>query len=307
MSALIMGRPDIFGAGANGFDHRIPHLLDNLGIDRGSYVRLRVGLQRVAPRSIDSLLESRTDLLDVGKVALACALLPRERSTADTLFPSSGDWIGYLFNRVIGSNFEGARERISFVTFNYDRLLEHRLTQYIAATLQVDLQAAWELAQTFEIIHVYGQLGPYSPDAEEGRVHWPILDMGDNLAHTVLADESRVRLAVEGIRLVHERQDRTDNVRRAQRAVASASLLWFLGFGYDHTNLSRLRATLGSRTTGSPVFGSTLGLYPGEVKLARAAISKFINQTSGQISAAAHHLENADCLGTLRIHADHLR
>lgn len=304
LNAAIVGRANLWEGGAAAVGARIPHLCEAMGLDANKYRELRTMLQWASPRSIDALLDTRGDLLDTGKLAIAATLLPLERSTPNALFPSQGDWMGYLFDRAIGADLDRAAETVSFVTFNYDRLLEHRLTQYVAAVKGVGLERAWELAQRIEVVHVYGQLGPYSPVTEEGAVHWPTLDLGNDAASVVLASDERVRAAVEGISLVHERQDSTENVVRARRAVARASTLWFLGFGYDDTNLSRLSATLPTQTTGSPIYGSAFGMLPGETTNARNALTRHIDQQSGAIRAGRHQLVNADCLTALRTHAN---
>jgi hypothetical protein len=53
--------------------------------------------------------------------------------------------------------------QVSFVTFNYDRTLEHFLCVRIANTYGIALPLAWESVKKIPIVHVYGSLGEFSP------------------------------------------------------------------------------------------------------------------------------------------------
>jgi hypothetical protein len=86
----------------------------------------RTALLKSGKRSVDAFLEHRTDFLEVGKAATACALLPRE--TEDSLFhPGKESWYEYFYTRLNAKFEDFSRNSVSVFTFNYDRSLEHYL------------------------------------------------------------------------------------------------------------------------------------------------------------------------------------
>ena len=289
----------------------LPAVADSLGLYPSPLSELKEALWATTPRSIDSLLVEREDLLDVGKVAIAATLLPYERSVAmyaETVRQGEvvdrGDWIGFLLDRVFGEG-QTVSPAVSFVTFNYDRLLEHRLTTMAAALWRLEPTEAWaRIRDEVEIVHVYGSLGEYSPEPSDRTVHWT-LNGGPSAARA-----DRVREAVESISLVHERSDETDQVTRAKEIIGQAERVWFLGFGFDETNMSRLRATMASnKLIGSPIYGSTYGMLKGEQTVARKLITKNLTQSTRsapKIDVGYHNLVDGDCLTALRTHADAL-
>ena len=72
--------------------------------------------------SVDVFLEHRSEFNDIGKVAMTLVLVRLE--SVHTLFLSTDTWYTYLFNRMGAPFSEFADNKISFVTFNYDRSLE---------------------------------------------------------------------------------------------------------------------------------------------------------------------------------------
>ncbi len=82
--------------------------------------------------SIDAFLEFRNDYAEIGRRAIADALIRYERD--DLLWPDDrhgtiDNWYAYLFNKLVkGIRFEAFNSLpISFVTFNYDRSLSYFL------------------------------------------------------------------------------------------------------------------------------------------------------------------------------------
>src|SRR5258708_19497688 len=72
--------------------------------------------------SVDSFLEHRPTLVDIGKAAMAWALIRCE--SEQKLFKRDGtNWYEYLFNR-LNSRFEDFdKNKLTLLTFNYDRSL----------------------------------------------------------------------------------------------------------------------------------------------------------------------------------------
>jgi hypothetical protein len=103
--------------------------------------------------------------MKIGKIAIADRLI---RCENEGTFDTAGeDWYTYLIARMTdGTPFEEfGSNQVSFVTFNYDRSLEH----YLATTLRFrsgkPIQEVAEALKRIPVIHVHGNLGalPWPP------------------------------------------------------------------------------------------------------------------------------------------------
>ena len=74
---------------------------------------------------MDAFLEHRPELRRIGKAAIAYVLIGGENP--DLLFRDMGNWLGYLYNYIPNPLRRLASGTVSFLTFNYDRSLEHFL------------------------------------------------------------------------------------------------------------------------------------------------------------------------------------
>ena len=276
----------------------VGHAMTIAQVDLDTMSAMATDLERAAPESIDALLESRPEYLDAGKLAIALALLPRE-ADSKMFAPDGGDWIGHLAQRIFAGGV--GPSLASFVTFNYDRLLEHRLTLHVAAKLGVSLEEAWQkVGQSVEIIHIHGQLGEYSPRHEPGKVPW-----GGAINVSQQPEASKlVYTAASGISLVNERHDETPSLRLAQGLIGNAKRVFFLGFGFDPSNVRRLSATLRDHISlGSPLYTSAYDLRAGEKVVVRRLLSEHFLGGSGPIDKKRHTFVEGDCLDLLRAQA----
>lgn len=187
--------------------------------------------------SIDSFLALNAKYRTPGLCAIAACLLDQERSyflhnAAGTQFDS--DWYGYLWNRMrddVQTIDELPENKVSFVTFNYDRSLEMFLYLSIKNTFGVPDVMAFEYMKKIPIHHVYGSLGPAESHDSfrygcqgEAVDSWGSLDMD---------------LAVNNLKVIPmDRDYEIDGT--AQKMFAQAKQLIFLGFGFDKVNCGRL-------------------------------------------------------------------
>lgn len=107
--------------------------------------------------SVDAFLEHRKEFLDVGKAAIAAALIPFERH--ESLFPEDLKWYQYLFMKLNTSFEEFDLNLISIITFNYDRLIEHYLFTALKNSYGQSDERCAEKLSNIPIIHLYGRLG----------------------------------------------------------------------------------------------------------------------------------------------------
>lgn len=180
--------------------------------------------------SIDAFLGKHVEYADVGKQAIARAILPKE--DASRLLHSDPDdhWYRYLVN-VMPQDWEELGDcGLSFVTFNYDRSLEVFLTRSWVHRFGVSELAALEMLKRFEIVHVYGSLGAI----EEGAAGFVPYGGGNE-------PEWYLYTAAQSLRVIPEdRSDTAAEFSRARALIDDADVLCFLGFGFDRTNVERL-------------------------------------------------------------------
>lgn len=225
--------------------------------------------------SVDAFLERREDLIDVGKMAIAQALVPAEDEDrlimldviAEFMNPSSDppeddrsarDWYSYLWREMDAPFGLLDKNAVSFITFNYDRSLERFLYGAIWAAhnhFRTFEECAAVVAQ-FNIVHVHGSLGrlPWQPGDAVARPYG-----GDLTAHTI-------QKAAASIQIVSETDAETAEFKQARNLIAAAERVVFLGFGYFRDNLDKLHIPRVYRGGPAPalVLGSAYGFESGE-------------------------------------------
>lgn len=223
--------------------------------------------------SVDALIESRPELKDIGKLSIAAALLPLERTAH--VIRAKEDWIGFLLNQMRALDESISSNNVSFITFNYDRVLEHRLTVTLATMTGRSHMDAWEVVQRIPIVHVYGQLGRYEPLGETPKADDVVL-FGDFLIGEDPISPRRIRTAADGIHLIDERDQTPSGFEQAHSLIREAEQIIFLGFGFDQTNLRRLLPA--SREGARPrVYGSAYMLRSGQVQAAQSTIADLLS------------------------------
>ena len=120
--------------------------------------------------------------------------------------------------------------KLSVITFNYDRSLEHYFRTAFANTHGMDYAKATEIVDRISIIHLHGQLGKLPPSKGAGREYGPEFSKY-NLDACVGND---------GIKIVSEASPDTPDFIRAKDLLDAAQSVVFLGFGYDYLNMDRL-------------------------------------------------------------------
>ena len=176
--------------------------------------------------SIDTFLDTRREFLEVGKACIARALLPFEAELQ--LSPGRpGAWYHYLFDKLYTSSAdEFAQNKLTIITFNFDRAFERALFLSLMANYRLQKSRYVELARSIEVLHVHGQLGEPSwlnggPAARPyGLVDGPHVE------------ENHIRISAAQIRIVHEEVD-SDVLAQALVQLQAAEVICSLGFGYQ--------------------------------------------------------------------------
>jgi hypothetical protein len=190
--------------------------------------------------SIDSFLRFYSDkpyFPEIGKLAVAKILLPMEfkqkwqRRNPDDKSPNY-DWMTYLFEVMYQGCHESLEKfidsnKVSFVSFNYDRTLEHFMMIKLANTYGLSREVTWDKLRAWDnIVHIYGSLGDFSVQALEIEVdiHSPAI----------------FKSAAASIKLMYEDRAEEKTIERARQRLKEASSVSFLGFAFDPDNIARL-------------------------------------------------------------------
>ena len=250
------------------------------GFDAKRITNFRDALQKSGQRSVDAFLEHRNEFVEIGKVAIAAALIPYEKE--GTLWGGDDNWYEYLWDRLGPTLDDVKNSQLVVITFNYDRSFEHYLFSALRNTYNIGTdEAARILRDVLRVIHVHGQLGPL-PYADGGQ--------GNSRAYQP-ADISHLRDAAvavaPAIRIVHEGARDDPEFVQARGLIARAQMICFLGFGYLKANIERLGvASLSSNVS---VYGTAYHLLDGE----RAGASGLLGN---RITLGQHALGTLDFL-----------
>jgi len=202
-------------------------------------------LRKADPPSVDTWLEHNPHFIGVGKVAIAIVLLRYEH---DSNLRPENNWYRLLLQKLNSPFEEFQNNRLSIVTFNYDRSLEKYLFEAFKYThaMQGEERCREKLNQ-LQILHVYGSLGrlEWQPNVAEHLL--PLVRYG-----VAFDQEDTVLSAADSIEIVPETsselREGSNVVRKsipymfneARKLIARADALYFLGFGYHETNMIRL-------------------------------------------------------------------
>ena len=190
---------------------------------------------------------------DVGKYAIAKILCTLEYPGA--IFNPNGviddHWYKYLWNRLVCPIEKFQENKLKIVTFNYDRSLEYFLFTTIKNTYNLHPGEAIKLLNSIPITHVYGQLGMFLGQGEKRE---------QREFKSSLPSKEELKLAANSLMVIDEKRDNSTNFSTAVEYISQAERVCFLGFGFDETNVERLKIREIARQKKPPTFyASTFG------------------------------------------------
>lgn len=254
--------------------------------------------------SIDLFLSRHPQCQEIGKTAICLSILEAERLShfRENVKDATKDWYFHLFNKLTreltgkDDYQEFAKNNIAFVTFNYDRSLEHFLfTSLLHSFEGANAANVCEQICQVPIIHVYGQVAPLQPCP------------GDEASGLAYANEKKVEIPllnfptlINNVFVVHE--ERTNpQMEKAREEISKADRLFFLGFGYAKENLEALGLPDALRPM-HRIYGTAMGWTQKEIEAVRFYLGKALGRSekdtpnrSGQV-----YLRNCDCVALLR-------
>jgi hypothetical protein len=189
---------------------------------------LLMRLSNSAFGSIDAFLAANSDCMELGKL-LIVDRLKRQENLTRLLWPGDPGWYGVLLGAMLTDDPTALPgNRLTVITFNYDRSLEVFLEQRIHYHYNIEEAEAGDIMRRLSIIHPHGVMGPY-PETPYRT------DIGDDLATRAAA-----------IKVISELDDADEGFcspefEAAHLAIAEAQRVYFLGFGFHTDNMRRLR------------------------------------------------------------------
>jgi hypothetical protein len=182
------------------------------------------------PPLIDAFISSeiknkglRKETKDIAQFAIAYLIIGSEEALKGHKLkkPTDNNWIHNLFKKLSKYSFQEVLENFSVLTFNYDRVFEYYSSQLIDIYFN---NVTKEQKNKFisKIFHIYGSLG---------KLHK--VDFGNR------NDEAQKMLKVcKNFKLIYD-----ERVPKTYSVDGNLKQIFFLGFGYDKTNLSNLDLT----------------------------------------------------------------
>lgn len=170
--------------------------------------------------SPDAFLEHHREFIQTGKYLICRCLLEYEQPWGVT---QNGGWYDRLVSSLhVDDPAKLKDNKLSIVTFNYDRSIDFRLHKYIEHHFGMPAGEALQiLTDSIPIVHVHGTLGEY-----------PKWDYGD---------KSSVWERGQEIKIISEIEEGTPEFQRASELLNGADRVVVFGFGFAADNVRRLK------------------------------------------------------------------
>ena len=226
--------------------------LRTLGIKDNEIKDFRSALNYADSPSVDAFLEHRSEFSEVGKLSIALTLIPYEDERRLFNIGGSADmpssWYRYLMDKLDAKDRDEFKyNKLSVITFNYDRSWEHYLFTALKHRYGITDNECAESLSSMPIIHVYGSLG---------SLPWQASNFSRPYEET--SDLLEIQKASRQIIVMSEKDDSAPVFHRVFELMKEASKIYFLGFGYHNTNLRRLG--MSRLVNKANRFGTSVGL-----------------------------------------------
>jgi hypothetical protein len=206
----------------------VPFLIDNFEINEEDIYDFQEKLD-YARISVDAFLEYSNEFLEVGKLAIALSLISNEKNKK--LFNADKNWLDYLRIELDAPFDVFGENKLSIITFNYDRSIEQYLFTVLKNTYGRSNAECVEQLSKIPIIHVHGKLGSLPWQEKNGRPY-----------ENKITPEN-IKLASDQIIIISESNEDSKEFRQAFELLKNADegKIYFLGFGFNPVNLRRLK------------------------------------------------------------------
>ncbi len=194
--------------------------------------------RKSSTKSIDLFLAWNPEFKLMGKWAIIFRILAAEQTSLfrESMQNSDQDWYSYLFQRLTDDliNKEDYKQlgknNISFVTFNYDRSIEHFLYESLLNSFSgIGEMEIVEQLDKLKIIHVFGQIA---------GLDWQ--DMPRRFEYGRATRSINMASLVNNLKIIYE-ENYNPELEEIHKLTSDAERIFFLGFGYARENLETLK------------------------------------------------------------------
>jgi hypothetical protein len=227
--------------------------------------------------SIDAFLEHRPEFISVGKTCIARALIPCE-TWSNLARGRDRHWYAYMFQRLNMTPESFEHNKLSIITFNYDRSLEQFLFLAIKNSYGLSDDDAAALVRSIPIVHLHGDLGKLPEIDGSGRPYEPTIS------------SSILKQCASDIKIIHEDVPANSQFVQAQKLIARASVICFLGFGFHPVNIKRIWV---NKPDAYPktIYGTAYQMPSSE----QAVVVKRFDRESEKYKYIKEHIQLANC------------
>lgn len=192
---------------------------------------------RSGKKTIDSFLAEYPNGTPAGKALISLVIQPCENENQLIYGPGDipidgkppGDWYLELIQRMSPiKDFE--HNQVAFITFNYDRSLEHRLILAIQNSLGIDVKEAYEKFSKIPVVHIHGVIAP---------LHNPVQIQG--MPYGIEPSHEVIQAGINNILDITTDKEKVErNYQTARSLIKKADRIYVLGFGFDPQMAIRL-------------------------------------------------------------------
>ena len=143
----------------------------------------------------------------------------------------------HIWNELPGQNRPEELKSLRFITFNYDRMLEHFIYKSLRGLGHTHELALSTIAE-LDIVHVYGSVGEYDPKHFNNL---PTLTPNDYRRRLNTDVAMSIKRAMDQLQLLTEDRVAPEIKEKIITRFANNRRVVILGFGYDHTNCKLLK------------------------------------------------------------------
>lgn len=257
--------------------------------------RIRDGI--LLSNSIDDFLDLHQNdqaVKELGKAAIVRCILQAERGSPiwiDRLNPApmqigkvTNTWAVKLM-RMLSPGMSASEpakvfDNLTFVSFNYDRSLEHFLSHALMASRGCDEAAARKIVDKANIIHPYGIVASLWQDG------------GIPFGFDEFTDWARY---ADSISIYTERTEQPEKLASIRTAIAMAEQIVFLGFGFHAQNMRIL--TPPSQIVGSfkSIFATAIGMSDSDRDIVADMLAGFQPPNYRPTAGSIYVRSDCDC------------
>jgi hypothetical protein len=227
------------------------NVLKTVAIDSTFVDEFVAKLKASGTPSIDTWLSQTENkkFMDFGKIAIAAVIANAEHHATNHPYVAD-DWYKWLITKMMSNTInldQFLENKVTFITFNYDRMLEWRLGQCIDNFYGVahGVRNSALKGMFGRIVHVHGHLAFDNYDSLNQNIRNIALNsvssfQGGERIKRIIDYGIKAQELSKSIKIIGEGVDNNHEYQYVS-LIQGAEKIIFLGFGYDDKNIALLR------------------------------------------------------------------